>query len=83
MTEWTVSGALAMGYVVAAIFFIHYWREARERLFAFFSLAFLLLALQRILLPYIADDQVELAYAVRVVAFLMIIVGIVDKNRGR
>ena len=81
MTEWMVSGALAMGYIVAAMFFLRYWRESRDRLFAFFSLAFLLLALQRIILPFIADDQLELAYTVRVVAFLMIIVGIVDKNR--
>ena len=83
MTEWMVSGALAMGYLVAAMFFIRYWRDSRDRLFAFFSLAFLLLALQRIILPFIADDQAELAYTVRVVAFLMIIVGIVDKNRAR
>lgn len=83
MTEWMMSGALAMGYLVAAMFFIRYWREARERLFAFFALAFLLLAAQRLLLPFIADDQIELAYAVRVVAFLMIIVGIVDKNRRK
>ncbi len=83
MTEWMMSGALAMGYLVAAMFFIRYWREARERLFAFFALAFLLLAAQRLLLPFIAEDQIELAYTVRVVAFLMIIVGIVDKNRRK
>ncbi|HVS31085.1 MAG TPA: DUF5985 family protein [Thermoanaerobaculia bacterium] len=83
MTEWMISGALAMGYLVAAMFFVRYWREARERLFAFFALAFLLLAAQRLLLPFIADDQIELAYTVRVVAFLMIIVGIVDKNRRK
>jgi hypothetical protein len=83
MTEWMVSGALAMGYVVAAMFFIRYWRDARDRLFAFFSVAFLLLALQRIMLPFIAADRVELVYTVRVVAFLMIIIGIVDKNRSR
>ena len=83
MTEWMVSGALAMGYVVAAMFFIRYWRDARDRLFAFFSVAFLLLALQRIMLPFIAADRVELVYTVRVVAFLMIIVAIVDKNRAR
>ena len=81
MMEWMVSGALAMGYIVAAMFFTRYWRESRDRLFAFFSLAFLLLAVQRIMLPFIADEGVELAYTVRVVAFLMIIVGIVDKNR--
>lgn len=74
-----VSGVLAMGYAVAALFFLKFWRESRDRLFAFFALAFALLSLQRILLPFVS--HAELLYTVRLIAFLLIVIAIVEKNR--
>src|SRR5688572_13722616 len=41
-----VAGLLVMGYAVAALFFLRFRRETRDRLFAFFAAAFALLALQ-------------------------------------
>lgn len=76
-------GMLTMASAVAALFFLRYWRVTRERLFAFFALAFLALALNWILLA-VANPAVERqsgAYLVRLLAFVLILLGILDRNR--
>jgi hypothetical protein len=78
-----VSGALALAYLVAATFFVRFFRDTRDRLFAFFTAAFLLLALQRLML-HLATRTPELetpSYALRALAFVLLIVAILDKNR--
>jgi hypothetical protein len=72
-----------MAAVTVSIFFLHYWRISRDRFFAFFSAAFAAMAINWIWLA-ISDDSREQHYAsylVRLLAFLIIIVGIIDKNR--
>lgn len=79
-----VSGALVMGYAVAGLFFLRFWRETRDRLFGIFAGAFWLLAAQRLALalnPDPNDDQL-LLYGVRLLAFVLILAAIVDKNRA-
>ncbi len=79
-----IAGALSAGYMVAALFFARFWRDTRDRLFAFFAGAFALLALQRIALA-LAVDQHHLTtalYGVRLVAFLLILYAVIDKNLG-
>ena len=82
MTQSIISGALAMAYFIASMFFFKYWTAARDRLFALFATAFGLLALQRLALPYAPADLVWLLYVVRLLAFVLIIIAIVDKNRA-
>jgi hypothetical protein len=79
-----LAGAMIAGYGVAALFFLRFWRQAGDRLFALFAAAFLLLALQRLALALLAPSP-SLAvwpYVVRLAAFLLILWAIVDKNRG-
>ena len=79
-----VAGAIAMGYLVAGLFFLKFWRGVGDRLFLLFAVAFLLLAVQRVALALVADTP-EAAlplYGLRLLAFLIIIIGIVDKNRS-
>ena len=80
-----VYGVLTMGYIVAGIFFLRFWRDTRDRLFAMFGAAFLILAIQRIGLEFTNDatEHSTLWYYVRLLAFLIIIVAIFDKNRKR
>jgi uncharacterized membrane protein len=80
-----ISGMIMMGYLVAGFFFLRFWRDTRDRLFAMFGVAFFILALQRFGLQFVKIDseRVPLLYFVRLVAFLIIIVAIVDKNRSR
>jgi uncharacterized membrane protein YeiB len=79
-----VSGAILMGYGVCALFFLRFWRQTHDRLFLVFALAFGLLGLQRLAL--VLTEPVEESrtglYVVRLVAFLLILGAIVDKNRG-
>ena len=75
-----LSGALTMGYLVATLFFLRFWRESRDRLFAFFAAAFFLLATQRLLIAL--TEPADVLYLVRLAAFVLILVAIVDKNRG-
>lgn len=79
-----VSGFLVAAYMVAGLFFLRFWRETRDRLFGIFAAAFWLLALQRLCLALSANpngDQL-LLYGIRLLAFVLILVAIVDKNRG-
>jgi hypothetical protein len=80
-----ISGVLAMGYVVAGIFFLRFWRDSRDRLFAMFGAAFFILAIQRFGLDFFTNKPESATpwYFVRLLAFVIIIVAIVDKNRSR
>ena len=82
MTVAFVSGALCLGYLVASVFFLRFWRETRDRLFLFFTTSFFVLALQRITLMMVpAVPALELpSYGLRLLAFLLILAAIVDKN---
>lgn len=80
-----LSGAVTVGYLVAAGFFLRYWRKSGDRLFAAFSAAFLLFALNQLLAAalLVVVEPVSLVYALRVLGFVIIIAAIVDKNRPR
>ena len=76
-------GLLTMETGVAALFFVRYWRVTGDRLFLFFALAFVAMSVNWIGLSSI-DPTLEpqhLIYLARLLAFVLIIIGIVDKNR--
>ena len=78
-----ISGLLIMGYTVSGLFFFRFWKASSDRLFLFFGVAFWLLAFQRIVLLLAADEgALTLPYVIRLVAFVLILAAIVDKNRG-
>lgn len=76
-------GALAMGSVIAGLFFLQYWRRGRDRLFLFFAAAFWALGANWIGLATVhpSVETRHQVYLLRLVAFALIIIGIVDKNR--
>lgn len=76
-------GAAAMASIVIGLFFVRYWRGTGDRLFGFFVAAFWTFAAHWLGLA-IVQPQVEgrhWLYLLRLLAFLLIIVGIIDKNR--
>ncbi|HEY3654076.1 MAG TPA: DUF5985 family protein [Steroidobacteraceae bacterium] len=76
-------GALTVETVVAALFFVRYWCVSGDRFFGYFALAFGFMALNWISVSTI-DPKLEVthyAYLLRLVAFVLIIAGILDKNR--
>ena len=78
-------GATAMACCVAALFFLRFWRTTRDRLFLFFSLGFWVLAAHWTVLGALDVDaeQRHLYYVPRLLAFLLILIGIADRNRSR
>ncbi|MGH7629803.1 MAG: DUF5985 family protein [Gemmatimonadales bacterium] len=79
------SGAIVMGYFVAGLFFLKYWRDTRDRLFLVFAVAFWMLGVQRALINLIdiAAEHQALFYLLRLAAFLLIMWAVVDKNLVR
>jgi hypothetical protein len=77
-------GAIAMGFLVASLFFLRFWRDTRERLFALFALSFFVLAINRVGISLIghAESRGDYLYWVRLLAFVLILAAIVDKNRS-
>lgn len=77
-----MSGAVTMGFLVAAGFFVRFWRQTADRLFLAFAAAFVLLALNQSLAQWIgaADERVGYTYLLRVLGFVLILAAIVDKN---
>lgn len=80
-----IMGAIAMASFVAGLFFLRFWRDTGDRLFLIFSVAFVLLGLTRLALALTHSENEGRTYVywVRLVAFLLIIVAIIDKNRPR
>lgn len=81
--EHLLLGALAMASGIAALFFLRFWTVSRDRLFFFFSLGFLVLGLTWASLGagHPAEETRHYYYVPRLVAFVLIIIGIADKNR--
>lgn len=82
-----LSGAVTLGFVVAAMFFMRFWRKTSDRLFLAFAVAFVFFALNQALAQWLgaADERVGYTYLLRIVGFALILAAIVDKNvsRGR
>ena len=79
-----VTGAVSLGAFVVALFFARFWRETGDRFFAIFALAFLVYASNSVLLMVerTYGHESVVAYVVRLVSFVLILIAILDKNRG-
>ncbi len=79
---YLLSGLIIMGDLVAALFFLRFWRQSGDLLFATFAAAFLLLALGQALLALTSAPVEERSwiYLLRLAAFILIILGIAHKN---
>lgn len=88
MTELNVflAGVQATAAAAIAISFARMHRRMGDLLFFWFSAAFALLALERVLTLTITQKDAEtsspLIYLVRILAFTLILIAIVQKNRS-
>ena len=78
------AGILVAGYLVAALFFLRFWRRAGDGLFLCFAIAFALLAVNQALPTFLGVINEDYAgiYLFRLAAFLVIIFAIWRKNRA-
>jgi len=77
-----LAGAVTLGYLIAGLFFLRFWRKTADRLFFAFAAAFFLLALNQLLATLLeaGDERTVYAYALRVLGFLLILWAIIEKN---
>lgn len=85
MEDWNrlLLGAIAMGFFVCAAFFLRFWRDGRDRFFLLFAASFFVEGVNRLALGA-SDRPTEGApavYLVRLLAFLLILAAILDKNQ--
>jgi hypothetical protein len=77
-------GAIAFGSAVAGLFFLRFWRTTNDRLFLYISIALFLQALDRVLLGIaMSSEENPAIYLIRLLAYGLIIWGIVEKNREK
>jgi hypothetical protein len=77
-----LAGAVTLGYLVAAGFFLRFWGRTADRLFLAFAAAFVMFALNQLLAAalVVVSEPNSLVYILRVLGFVIIIAAIVDKN---
>jgi hypothetical protein len=78
-------GFTAFGCLVIALFFLRFWRSTGDRFFAVMAVAFAMFAVSRIVLGFLdeASEARPALYLIRLLAFVLIIVAIVDRDRAR
>jgi hypothetical protein len=79
-----LSGSIMMGFFACGLFFLRFWKTTKDSLFLWFALGFWMLSAERWVLVLVEPDNEfrPYVYGFRLVAFVMIILGIVEKNRG-
>ena len=79
-----LTGALGALYAIIGLFFLRFRARTGDRLFAYFASAFFLLAAQRFALTIARQwgESTTWIYGIRLVAFVLILWAIIDKNRA-
>ncbi len=77
-------GALTAGFLVAGLFFLRFWRETKDRLFLAFAISFFVEAINRGALALSAkpNEGAPFFYLVRLLAYVLILVAVVNKSRS-
>ena len=79
-----LSGAITIGFVLAGLFFLRFWKRTKDLLFIAFALAFWLLGLNQALLAFsrVPVEERTWLYLLRLAAFALILLAIGYKNRS-
>jgi uncharacterized membrane protein HdeD (DUF308 family) len=77
-----LAGAISMAHFVIALFFLRFWRSARDRFFLYFALSFGIEGAHRLVstLTYNDNEDSPLHYLVRLLAYGLILWAIMEKN---
>jgi len=83
MIEDFLGGTIAMGFAIAALFFLKFWRRTHEGLFLAFAGSFLLLGVTQALLTLsgVPTEERSWLYLLRLLAFLLILAALWWQNR--
>jgi hypothetical protein len=84
MIEPVLIGGIATLSLVAALFFLRYWRASRDPFFLLFALSFAIEGANRVVLYLFVgrNEDEPVYYVIRLVAYGLILLAIAAKNRG-
>ena len=84
MTRFLLGSLTALSATIS-IFFLKFQRESKDRLFGFFAAAFGVLAIDWLAHALVnpRHESQHYLFLIRLLAFLLILAGIADKNRSR
>jgi hypothetical protein len=79
-----LSGAITLGFLIAGLFFLRFWRKTRDGLFLAFAMSFALLGIGQGVqaLANIPQEERSYIYLIRLAAFTLILIAIFRKNRA-
>ena len=74
-----------MGSLIIALFFLRFWRDTGDRFFLYFALSFAIEGVHRVFasLDRVQDEASPLHYLVRLLAYLLILWAVLEKNLPR
>jgi hypothetical protein len=76
-------GAIVMASFVIGLFFLRFWKNTGDRFFLFFSMSFWIDGINRALVVMLVswDQSSTQYYLFRILAYMLIVAGILYKNR--
>ncbi|RYG39110.1 MAG: hypothetical protein EON93_00645 [Burkholderiales bacterium] len=76
-----VSGAIVMACAVIGLYFLRFWKSSRDSFFLYFAAAFWIQGAQWLYTGVgSANEYGEVPYLARLLAYLLIVVAILQKN---
>ncbi|MGH7823707.1 MAG: DUF5985 family protein [Candidatus Binatia bacterium] len=78
-------GAIVMASLTAGLFFLRFWKDTGDRFFLFFAISFFVEGANRAALGLTSEpnEGEPFFYFVRFLSYVLILVGIVDKNLAK
>ncbi|MGV3590520.1 MAG: DUF5985 family protein [Gammaproteobacteria bacterium] len=85
MIQGFLLGIIVTASLTAAMYFLKFWRNTHDPLFMAFAAAFTIEGLNRLTYLFLEEpnEGSPTIYIVRLLAFLIILIAIVRKNRSR
>lgn len=83
-----IDGVVMTAFCISGLFFLRFWRKSRDRFFLLFALSFWIMGINRLFMVLIVSDRTVPnenhagLYVIRLIAFAIVILAIIDKNRG-
>ncbi|MBD8528522.1 MULTISPECIES: DUF5985 family protein [unclassified Massilia] len=77
-----ITGAICMGSLVIALFFLRFWRASKDRFFLYFGASFFIEGMHRLYsaLHDAGAEDSPLHYLIRLLAYGLILWAILEKN---
>ncbi|HEX2604320.1 MAG TPA: DUF5985 family protein [Oxalicibacterium sp.] len=82
--NYLLTGAIGMASLIAALFFLRFWKTTRDSFFLYFAISFLIQGINRFFLVQGADasDDTPIGYLFRLIAYMLIVIAVIEKNRS-